>query len=170
MKKTIFGILFVSFVLAFTGSSFAQVEPIIFPKEGQSRAQKAEDKGYCGIWSREETGVDPSYIKAKIEMADEMIIREAQSGQQSMGRKLFRGAARGAAMGAVGSNVDNNVGKRAIQGGMFAGMRSRDARKKSAQEQRVASQVYRKEQLMVQYNSYFRAFSACMEAKGYSVK
>lgn len=170
MKRMIIAVIFSGILVSFAWHSSAQEELIIFPKEGQGREQKAEDKGYCVHWAKEETDVDPSYLRAKIEMADEMIVREAQATQPRTGRRLMRGAARGAALGAVGSNVDNNVGKRAIQGGMIAGMKTRDQKKQTAAEQKVASQIYRKEQLLAQYDKYLRAFAACMEAKGYSVK
>jgi len=170
MKKVFIGIVFAGIILAMTGSSFAQSELMVFPKDGQSREVQAKDTTYCKSWAKSESGVDPSYVRAKIEMQEDVIRREAQSGQQSTGGRLFRGAARGAAIGAVGSNVDNNVGKRAIQGGMMTGMRSRDERKKAEHQQRVGNEVHRQEQFKADYSKYIRAYSVCMDAKGYSVK
>jgi len=170
MKKIIVGIVFGSFAVTFLGLSFAQTELIVFPKEGQSRAQQAEDKGYCNIWAREESGIDPAYIKAKIEMMDEMIVREAQSSREKPIGRIFRGAARGAAIGGIRQGIDSDIGAGAAGGAAMGMFRSRDARKKEAKDQRQASQFYRKEQYEVQYDKFLRAYSACMEAKDYSVK
>ena len=170
MKRLFMGFIITGVFFMYVGITFAKNEMIVFPKEGQSREVQAKDSAGCEAWAKEETGVDPSYVKAKIEMSYEMVYREAQGSQQSFGGRLLKGAARGAALGAVGKNVDNDVGKRALQGGMFAGMRGRDQKKQAAQDQKVQNQESRLRSLEAEYAKYLRGFTACMEAKGYSVK
>jgi len=152
------------------GNALALKNPIIFPKEGQSREQQGSDKQYCGSWAREETGVDPSYVKAKLEMTNDNVANAASREKPSFGRRLMRGAAMGAAMGGLDNAIDNNVGKRAAQGAVLMGSRSRQESKQYYQDQQLNSQLQKKQQLEEQYDQYIRAFSVCMDAKGYSVK
>ena len=170
MKRMIIAAILSVIFVSFAWLSSAQEELIIFPKEGQGREQKAEDKGYCVSWAKEETNVDPSYLRAKIEMTDEMIVRDAQGSQQKPMGRIFKGAARGAALGGIRQGIDSDVGAGAAGGAAIGIFRSRDAKRKEAKEQKQASQYYRKEQYETQYNKFLRAYSACMDAKGYSVK
>ena len=170
MRMIFSGIIFISFVLTFIGLSFAQSELIVFPKDGQNREQQSEDKGYCNIWAREESGIDPAYIKAKIEMMDEMIVRDAHASREKPIGRIFKTAAKGAALGGIRQGIDSDVGAGAAGGAAIGIFKSRDARKKSEQEQRTTSQHYRKQQLETKYDKYLRAYSACMDAKGYSVR
>jgi len=155
------GLIFLSAI------SHAFKEPIIFPREGQSRNQQTKDKGYCSIWAKDETGVDPSYVRGQLEALERQYASEGQTSKRSGG--LLKGAARGAAIGAVGSNANNNVGKRAAQGAMVSGMRGRDQRKAHAAQNEPQRKQNPLANLDTQLNTYNRAYSVCLDAKGYSV-
>jgi len=168
-KKYIFLIAATLSVLI-TQSAFSLTEPMIFPKEGQSREQKFQDKQYCSSWAEDETGVDPSYLKAKLEMTNDNVANAASGGKPSFGRRVIRGAAMGAAMGGLDNAIDNNVGKRAAQGAVLMGAKTRQDKKQYYQQQQLNSQLQKKQYLEEQYDQYIRAFSVCMDAKGYSVR
>ena len=170
MKK--FLAVFFIFVLSFlmTKTAFSISEPIVFPKEGQSRDKQRQDKQYCKGWAQDETGVDPSYVKAKLEMTNDNVANAASGDKPRFGRRLVRGAALGAAMGGIDNGIDNNVGKRATQGIVLAGSRTRQDRRQYNKDKQLDGHLDKKMQLEEQYSTYIRAFSVCMDAKGYSVK
>ena len=172
MKKVMIGIIFTSFILAFNEPSFAIKGVMIFPKEGQGQEQKSKDTAYCNNWAREETGIDPSYVKAKLDMMAEME-SESKSGTSQMARAggmILRGAARGAAMGAIDDAIDSEAGSRAAQGALGGGMQYRQSKKTMAAQQKQNRQAQKTQNLMRDYDAYLRGFSVCMDAKGYSVR
>lgn len=71
-------------------------------------------------------------------------------------------AARGAAVGAVGGAIGGNAGKGAAigaaTGALVGGMRRRDERRAAEASQAQASDAYN------------RAYAACLEGRGYTVK
>jgi hypothetical protein len=168
-KKLIFLFVLVLGVLI-AKSAFSVSEPMIFPKEGQSRNQQATDKQYCGSWAKGETGVDPSYVKAKLDMTNDNVAASASGGKPRYGRRIARGAALGAAMGGLDDAIGNDVGKRAAQGAVLMGSRTRQDRKQYQNDQQLNHHLQKKTQLEDQYDKFMRAFAVCMDAKGYSVK
>lgn len=170
MKNKIYFLMIVMTVGSFV-QAYAVQEPIIFPKEGQSNEQKMQDKQSCLSWAKDESGVDISYVKAKLDMTNEQMANQAavQSGVVGSG-KLIRGAAVGAAMGGLDEAIDSEAGAGAAKGAVLAASRGRQAQKKAQQDQAIQNEYAKKEQLEAEYQKFQRAFSACMEAKGYSVK
>jgi hypothetical protein len=170
MRKNILFLSIVVLTVLAAQSAFSVSEPIVFPKEGQSREQQTADKQYCSGWAKDETGVDPSYVKAKLEMTNDNVANAASGDQPRFGRRMMRGAALGAAMGGIDDGIDNNVGKRAVQGVVLSGSRTRQDRKQYQKEKQLEGHLQKKIELEEQYDKYMRAFSVCMDAKGYSVK
>ena len=124
----------------------AGAQPIVYPAKGQSEQQTAQDKQQCYDWARNQTGFDPQW---------------SQPGQATQGG-LVRGAARGAAVGAVGGAIGGDAGKGAAigaaTGGLIGGMRRRDAQRQ--QEQAHANATA----------NFERAWSACLQGRGYTVQ
>ncbi len=141
-----------------TGPAQAQ-ELIIFPAQGQSDEQMEQDKYTCYQWAKKETGFDP--------MAPPTAT-EAPPKQEPKKGGVIRGAAGGAIIGGI---IDGSDGakKGAAAGGVVGGVRRhRHTRaqeyKKDQWAQEQASQYSQKR------NTYNRAYSACLEGKGYTVK
>jgi hypothetical protein len=164
MRKSAF-IWFALFALI-VNSAFAQ-ELIVFPAKGQSQEQMEKDKYDCYSWAKQHTGFDPMQPQPAQTQAT-----SAQT-QQPSGERV-RGAARGAAIGAVAGEIaHDDAGKGAAAGAaagvMAGGMRTRDMKRQQAQAQEQASNQQQAEFAEMQ-NTYNRAFGACMEGKGYTVK
>jgi hypothetical protein len=134
----------------------AAQKPIVYPAKGQSGEQQKKDDGECAAWAKQNTGIDPAAAAAAPP--------PAPSGAQ--GERL-RGAARGAVGGAViGEIANDDAGKGAGVGaaaGTMAGGRQARQNKKAAGEQAKAQQAQT-------LNTYYRAFGACMEGRGYTIK
>ncbi len=137
----------------------AQGDPIIYPAKGQSQQQLDKDKAECYSWAKGQTGFDPM----KSQQAPQASTQEPKK------REVARGAARGAAAGAVVGAVSGDAGKGAAAGAaggaVVGGVKKRQAKKQEAeaqQKQADAAAAGRAE--------YNRAFGACLEGRGYTVK
>ena len=135
-------------------------ELMIYPRGGQSQKQQEKDKFECYSWSKNESGFDP--------MAPP-IATEAPPQQQAKQGGVLRGAARGAALGAIIDDSHEGARKGAWAGAAIGGMRQRDQKRKEAQ----AHQQWEQEQQQIyteKRNRYNRAYSACLDARNYSVR
>ena len=134
-------------------------QPYVYPNKGQSAEQQNKDQMECGQWAVNQSGVDPYALAKEGQPATE-------SGPK---RPALRGAARGAALGVVGGAIAGDAGKGAAIGagvGAVGGtMRSRDQAREKEQTQQSAD-ANRQQQMQ----SYDRAFEACMQGRGYSIK
>jgi len=132
--------------LLFTLGAAAQ-KPVIYPAKGQSAQQQQKDDGECYSWSKTNTGIDPAAVA------------QTPPPQQKAGGERARGAARGAVVGEV---VGDNPGGGAAAGAVVGGARARN--NQAAQQQQAQGQ---KTQAM---DTFYRAYAACMEGRGYTVK
>ena len=134
----------------------AQSAPIIYPSQGQSIDEQANDEASCRSWSQQQTGFNPAYGPVYY------------GGSSSGGGEVIGGAARGAALGVIGGAIGGNVGKGAKIGagvGAVSGLMRKNRRKRADQKAQ--------QQAVNQYNQqlagYHRAFGACMQGRGYAV-
>ena len=139
-------------------SALAQ-DPIIYPAQGQSAEQTKQDKFECYTWASGQTGFDP--------MATPQAT-QAPPQQQAKRGGMGRGAVRGAAVGGI---VDGSDGakKGAAAGALFGGMRRADQNRSEAQAQAQWEQE-QAANYQNQRGQYDRAYGACLEARGYSVR
>jgi len=151
---------------AFLADSALGQDLIVFPAKGQSQEQMEKDKYSCHQWAKKETGFDPT--QAQPAPAAPPPQSQGPSGER------IRGAARGAAVGAVvGEIANDDAGKGAAAGAaggaMVGGMRSRDQKRQQAQAAQQQNQQQQAADAQKR-NAYNRAYSACIEGKGYTVK
>jgi hypothetical protein len=136
----------------------------VFPAKGQDEKQMEQDKFTCYSWAKKETGFDPMEVPKATTPPPQ---REAQQGG------LFRGAARGAAVGVAAGAIAGDAGKGAAigaaSGGLIGGMRRNDqVRREQHREDQWAQQ--QASQYKQRRSAYNRAYAACLEGKGYTVK
>lgn len=141
---------------AFAVTAYAG-DPVIYPAKGQSQQQTEKDKNACYGWAKNQTGFDPMQPPPA-----------TQAPPPPQGERI-RGAARGAAAGAVIGAIAGDPGKGAaagaVGGTMVGGMRQRQNRRQSAAAQQQQSAAYQSSR-----DEYNRAYGACMEGRGYTVK
>lgn len=132
----------------------------VFPSNNQDKTQQDADEVACYKWAKEQTGVDPINPP------------EVQAAQvdRSVDGTAVKGAAGGAAAGAAIGAIAGDAGQGAAIGAVVGGLRGRRAKKVGdeveQQYNNVAAQAT-EEELM---NNFNKAFTACMEGKGYTVK
>jgi len=149
MKRILAAVMVGAFIVVSTGLAVA-AEQFVFPKSGQTKEQQEQDQFTCYKWAKEQTGFDPTKP-----------VEQASAPAPKGG--AVSGAAKGAAVGAVGGAIGGDAGKGAAVGagvGAAAG-----AHKKRKGEKQQATQ-----QQQASVEGYQRAFGACMEGKGYTVK
>ena len=164
MKKMIFMTTLMFFTILFAGSALAQ-ELMIFPAKGQSEDQMEKDKFECYSWGKKQTGFDP------------MVIPKATAPppqQQAKSGGAVRGAAGGAIAGAAIGKITGNSGSDgakygAAAGGLTGGMRQ-SGQKRSDQQAQAQWEKEQADNYMKNRNNYNRAYGACLEGKGYTVK
>jgi OmpA family protein len=123
---------------------FAQTEPKVFvaPNKGQSADQQSKDTAEC---KQSATAQAPP--------------SQAPTGAGTHARGTVGGAARGAAGGAAIGAIAGDAGKGAAVGAAVGGVKGRRDSKRGQQAAQAGAQ-----------NDWVRAFSACMESRGYTVK
>lgn len=153
MKKLTLTILATA-ALTLPIAAWAQ-KPSAYPAKGQTAAQQSTDDGQCLAWAKQSTGIDPAAIATA---------PPPPAGPQ--GERL-RGAARGAAAGAVvGEIVDGDSSKGAgigaTAGVVAGGVRARHNKAAQAQQAQAAQAQT--------LGTYYNAYGACMQGRGYTVK
>lgn len=132
----------------------------VFPSNDQSKEQQDADEMACYRWAKEQSGVDP------------MNPPDVQAAQvdRSVDGTAVRGAAGGAAAGAAIGAIAGDAGQGAAIGAVVGGLRGRRAKVVGDERQQQANNAAasaKQEELMTNFK---KAFSACMEGKGYTVK
>src|SRR4051812_29018952 len=139
------------------GPALAQ-QPIVYPARGQSQSAQSRDQTECRSWAQRSTGIDPAVL------ASTPVSQE--TGPATGGGERARGAARGAvgglAIGAIAGDAGAGAGIGAVVGTMKGG---RDARRNQAARNDQA-QGDRQNTM----NTYYRAYGACLEGRGYTIK
>jgi len=131
----------------------------VFPNENQDAPTQETDEIDCYKWAKAQSGIDPMNITVEAE--------QVEAGPDgSAVRGAARGAAAGAAIGAIAGDAGKGAAIGATAGGMggVRGKRSGDAKQQEKNEQSAAQQ----EQGMM--DEFKKAFSVCMDAKGYTIK
>ena len=162
----IFGLLSVFWLSAGKINTVMAQDLIVYPAKNQSPEQTEKDKFECYTWAKQQSGFDP--------MQAQQPTQAPPPQSQGPGGERIRGAARGALVGAVvGEIANDDAGKGALAGAaggaMVGGMRKRAQRRQQeqAQEQNAQQEAASYAQKRDTYN---RAYSACLEGKGYTVK
>jgi hypothetical protein len=172
-------------MIAGVGTAQSQTgQPIVFPARGQTQEQTEKDKADCNAWAKQQSGYDPLSAGLQTPQApyNPQVTQQpapAPPPQGGVVRGGARGAAGGAAIGAIAGNAGKGAAIGAATGGAVGGIRQRRnaqsqaaAQQQAYQEEAASNQQASQQEAADQQkiDAYNRAFSACMEGKGYTVK
>jgi hypothetical protein len=132
----------------------------VFPANGQNDSTQRADEAACYEWAVKESGVDPMNMP-------QVEAKKADTGPDG---SMVKGAARGAAAGAAIGAIAGDAGEGAAIGAVVGGLRGRRSKKvgdAKEQQQNIQAAEAKKQEML---NNFKKAFSACMEGKGYTVK
>ena len=160
------------------GSAAISGTPIVYPAKNQTAEQQKKDEGECNAWAKENTGVDPVVLASTSTAPAPAAAPPPPSGRDG---SRARGAARGAAAGAIIGEVANDDASEgaavgAAAGAVAAGSRQRRgeaaAQDQAAQQQQQqqAAQQQAEADKQKKMETYHRAYAACLEGRGYTIK
>jgi hypothetical protein len=132
----------------------------VFPANEQTKEQQELDEFQCYKWAVEQSGVDPmNPPEVKAEQVD-----------TSPDGTAVKGAAGGAAAGAAIGAIAGDAGKGAAIGATAGAIRGRRSKVYSdaKQQEQANQQAAATEAEMM--NNFKKAYSVCLEGKGYTVK
>jgi hypothetical protein len=137
---------------------------VVYPSNNQAAAQVAADEGECHAWARQNTGVDPANPMAGVQVQQ---AAPPPGGGASAGRGAVRGAA---AAGVIGNIADEDAGEYAAVGAVVGA--ARGAKQRKAQEAQAQAQAQAQNEAAAQerLGLFTKAYSACMEARNYTVR
>ena len=149
----------ITLMIACCWAGTALADLYVYPKEGQSAEQTDKDKYECYNWARNDSGFDP--------MAAPKTTSAAPGGQTKSGTMVMGGLG-GAALGGI-LGGKKGAGRGAVAGGLVGGVHQHQHNKQVDSERQQWEQ-----QESANYsnnrNNYNRAYAACLEGRGYSVK
>jgi hypothetical protein len=143
------------------GASVAKkVDVYVFPAKGQDQAQQDKDESDCYKWAVQQSGYDPINPTTV----------EAQQVQKGPDGTAIVGAAGGAAAGAAIGAICGDAGKGAAVGAVTGALRGRRARVVGQHMEQGAANQEAAQQNQAMEDNFKKAYSACLEGKGYTVK
>ena len=140
-------------------AGLSQAAAIVYPAKGQSQEQQTQDMGACHQWAVQQTGIDPAQLIEQVNTGD--IYQRHHS--------ALGGAAKGAITGLLIGAISGNEGKGAAIGATAGAVRGglRGRQDLEMQYQVTANAHAEQQALLAQYD---RAYGACLEGRGYTVR
>jgi hypothetical protein len=130
----------------------------VYPQKGQSASKQSSDESACYTSATQRTGIN--LATAKTTPAPHATV-------QGGGR---RGAAGGAAVGAVGGAIGGDAGKGAGYGALAGTIHGRRKQNQANAQAHQQAQNNANAQNAQNVDKLNRAYTACLDARGYSVK
>lgn len=143
-----------------TDSVEKKLDIYVFPSKNQNADTQKKDEADCYKWAVNSSGVDPINPTKAVGAA----VDTSADGTAVVG--AAKGAAAGAAIGAIAGDTGKGAGIGAVVGGI----RGRRAKKYGDAKQQEANNKAAADVNKANADSFKKAYSACLEAKGYSVK
>ena len=179
LLKKVDRLIWLAIILMFSQSVYSQTTPtvpdtskmtynqmsqglklFVYPAKGQSQQKQKEDEFECYKWAIEQSGIDPLNLP-KV---------EAPPPQTGPTGGAVVGAAKGAAAGAAIGAIAGDAGKGAAIGATAGAMAGRRAGKQAQAQQNQQAQATASATEQEMKNSFIKAFSVCLEGKGYTIK
>lgn len=181
LPKVIGRLFFTVLLVGFSQTFFAQTTPLpttldpskmtynqisqslklfVYPSKGQSQEKQKADEYECYKWAMEQSGVDPMNITKT----------QAPPKQEGPTGTGVTGAAKGAAVGALVGSVSGDAGKGAAYGAIAGGVAGRRRGKQAQAQQNQQAQATATATDQAKIDSFKKAFTVCIEGKGYTIK
>jgi len=158
-----------------TAAAFAQTgEPIAYPARGQDAKQQDQDRYQCYDWARGQSGFDPTRVAEAPPMPSAPPAQQQQQKPQASSDPTG-GMAKGAIGGAaIGELAHKDVGHAAAAGALGSGLLTKIKQQQQASKQASAPApvpvAAAPNPRLQQKAAYDRAFAACLEGRGYTVR
>jgi Glycine-zipper domain len=154
-----------------------------YGKNNQSHDQQLSDEYACYTQVQQQTGFNPEGAApsgpsaAEVQASQQQAAANAPQAQGGRARGAARGAAKGAMVGAITGNAGRGAAVGATVGTVRGGRQQRQANEQAQQQAAQSAGAQAQQQANAstaaynqQMDTFKRGFSACMDARGYSVK
>jgi hypothetical protein len=142
-----------------------------FPQKGQTPDQQNQDESGCAQWAADQTGINPAVLEYRQQEAQADLQKaSAEASKPQLGRKLGRAALTGAALGEMDQHMDSGAGKGAAMGATLAASKMLGQKQEQKKQAPLNEANAQAGQVQAETEQYVRAYSACMEGKGYSIR
>jgi len=131
----------------------------VYPSRGQSQQQQKADEFECYKWALDQSGIDPLNLP-KVEA-------QVETGPTG---GAVKGAAKGAAAGAAIGAITGDAGEGAAVGAIVGGLSGRRQGKQAQAQQNQQAQANASATEQQMKDTFKKAFSVCIEGKGYTIK
>jgi len=137
-----------------------QMKLYVYPSKNQSKQQQKEDEFECYLWAVDQSGIDP----LNLPKAEPVPVQSGPTGG------AVKGAAKGAAAGAAIGAIAGDAGKGAAIGATAGALAGRRQGKQAQAQQNQQAQASAAASEQAMKDSFAKAFSVCIEGKGYTIK
>jgi len=155
-------VIIVGLFFMLTASAWSQ-DLMVYPAKGQSHDQMEKDKYACYEWAKKESGFDPM-------KTPKATTPPPQSGEATggAGQGAVKGGLLGLGVGIIAGEPGKGAAIGAVSGGVIGGVRRNRQRSRAQQQQQWEQQ--QAQNYMQHRSDYNRAYGACLEGRGYTVK
>ena len=161
----------VVFVLCAGSFAYAGMGTYAFPQKGQTPEMQQQDEQGCAQWASDQTGINPAVLQYKQQEAQADLQKGAEEANKPrVVRKLGRVALTGAAVGSMNENMNSGAGKGAAMAATVGASRMLGQRADQKAQAPLNEANAKAGQVQAETEQYVRAYSACMEGKGYSIR
>lgn len=138
-----------------------QLGMFVYPAKGQSTEKQESEQYECYAWAQRQTGIDPT--------APAPQAPPPEKGPQADGSGL-KGAAGGAVVGTAVGAIVGETGEGAAIGAIAGTLRGRRKSREKQKAQQKAAEQQAQAQGAQTRETFNKAYGACLEGKGYTVK
>jgi Glycine zipper len=139
--------------------SAQQLGVFVYPAKNQPPVQQQAEETECYGWAQQQTGIDPT--------APPPAPPPQQTGPDG---GMVKGAAKGAAVGTAIGAIAGDTGEGAAIGAVAGGLRGRRMSKEKQKAQQQQAQAQSQAAVTASRETFNKAYGACLEGKGYTVK
>jgi predicted lipid-binding transport protein (Tim44 family) len=136
-----------------------QLGLFVYPAKNQPPAQQQVEETECYGWAQQQTGIDPT--------APPPPPAPTQTGPDG---GAIKGAAGGAAVGTAIGAIAGDTGEGAAIGAVAGALRGRQKSKQKQKQQQQQAQAQSQAAHAGARETFNKAYGACLEGKGYTVK
>jgi hypothetical protein len=130
----------------------------VYPAKSQAPEQQSKDESECYGWARQQTNIDPTAPPT-----------QAQAPDVPKGGAV-KGAAGGAVVGTAVGAIVGETGEGAAVGAVAGAAKGRRAQKKAEKQAKQQAQTQAQTQDAQSKETFRKAWGACLEGRGYTVK
>ena len=177
MKSTAPHIVFLMLFSVLQSPAVNAADIYVYPAKGQTDEQLANERYDCHVWAVQQTGFDPTKFSEPVPLRVVRVPLPANEARGATGKGAIIGAIAGAVIGGVtGHDSGGGAAIGSVLGGVTGssieqeGERQASARAERAASVKAEQQARARSERELRRTDYRRAISACLEARGYTVR